>query len=142
MGVVGYFELDGIKYGIGTIVEIPLSLGSRVRTYDNATYRAKFVGGGQFVFIGFPGSASCYDFNGEDGRRITIIEPVYYQEPEPPKSTNIFLRTKSGSWDAHNDVCLGLVWYIAVMLLASIFNARAALWTLATIVYFSWKSKK
>ena len=142
MGVIGYFELDGVKYGIGTIVEIPLSFGSGRKAYDNTMHKAEFIGGGRFSFVGFPGFASCYNFDGKDGRCIKIIKPVFYQEPKPPKPPNIFFRTKSGTWDAHNEVCVGFVWYVAIMLLATIFKARTTIWVIATIVYFSWKANK
>ena len=142
MGVIGYFELNGVKYGIGTIVAIPLSFGSKRKAYDDNIYKAKFVGGGRFSFMEFPGTVSCYDIRDKDSQHITIVDPVYYQEPMSSKPPNIFFRTGSGSWDMYNEVCVGFIWYAVVMVLATMFNARIEIWTIATNVYFSWKAKK
>ena len=142
MGVIGYFEFKGVKYGIGTIVKIPLSLDSRWITPKDKLYDATFAGGGRFIFVQFKGETIWHDFSGKYEQYIEIVKPVYYQEPAPRKQQNIFFRTRSGSWDAHNEVCVGFAWYIAVMLLATIFKARVGIWALATIIYFSWKAKK
>ena len=141
-----YFEFQGVKYGIGTIVKIPSTLELRWRTKDEIVEIARFGGNSCFEFVHKHGSINLYESSGHLSGKyedyIEIINPVYYQEPEPPKQKNMFFRTKSDTWDAHNEVCVGFIWYIAVMLLATIFNARVEIWTIATIVYFSWKSKK
>lgn len=105
---------------------------------------AMFVGGARFVFQTIKGSINLYDdsLNGKYENYIEIINPIYYQEPEPTKQPNVFFRTKSGSWDAHNEVCIGFIWYVVIMLIATIFKDRLGIWILTTIVYFSWKSNK
>ena len=144
MGVKQYFEFQGIKYGVGTIVEVPRMLDIRWIPREKIMEEAEFVGGSCFVFKNLNGSINLYDnhLSGKYEQYIKIIKPIYYIEPEPPKQQNIFFRTSSGSWDAHNEVCIGLVWYIAVMLLATIFKDRLAIWIFATLVFFLWKSKK
>ena len=141
-----YFEFQGVKYGIGTILKIPRSLDIRWSTPEESMREVEFVGGGRFIFTHRCGETYRFDtsghFSGKYEPYIEIVTPVYYQEPEPPKPQNIFFRTGSGSWDAYNEVCIGFTWYIAVMLLATIFNARVGIWVLATIVYFSWKANK
>lgn len=141
-----YFEFKGVKYGIGTIVKVPSTLELRWRPRDEIMETARFGGNSCFEFVHKRGSINLYESSGHLSGKyedyIEIVEPVYYQESESPKAQNIFLRTRSDTWDAHNDVCIGLIWYIAIMLFATIFKDRVGIWILATIVYFSWKSKK
>ena len=146
MGVRQYFEFKGVKYGIGTIVKVPYTTDLRWIPKEKLMVETEFVGGGQFKLIPHDRMISLYEgmghFSGKYEDYIEIIQPVYYQEPEPPKPQNIFFRTGSGSWEAHNDVVYGFIVYVAVMLLATIFKARVGIWALATIIYFSWKAKK
>lgn len=141
-----YFEFNGVKYGIGTIVKVPSTLDLRWRSRDEIMALSKFCGNSCFEFVHKQGFINLYESSGHLSGKyedyIEIIEPVYYHEPEPMKTQNIFLRTRSDTWDAHNDVCVGLIWYIAIMLLATIFKDRIGIWILTTIVYFLWKSKK
>lgn len=146
MSVKQYFEFQGVKYGVGTIAKVPRMLKVGLLSREQIMEEAEFVGGACFVFKNLNGSINLYESSGHMSGKyeqyIEIVNPVYYQEPDPPQPPNIFFRTGSGSWDAHNEVCVGFVWYIAVMLLAVIFKDRLAIWALATIVYFLWKSKK
>ena len=141
-----YFEFKGVKYGVGTIVKVPRMLDLRWIPKDQIMVDAEFVGGARFVFKNMNGVIKLYEssghLSGKYEQYIEIIKPVYYQEPVPQKPQNIFLSTKSGSWDAHNDVCIGLVWYILIMLVATIFKARLLIWIVSTIIFFIWKSKK
>lgn len=145
MGVKQYFEFKGIKYGVGTVVKVPITLDLRWLPKEQIMKEAKFVGGGYFQFPNCTGSIFLCEERGLSGKYeeyIEIINPVYYEEPEPLKQPNIFLRTKSGSWDAHNQVCIGLIWYIIIMLVGTIFKDRLMIWVFATIVFFAWKSQK
>jgi hypothetical protein len=144
MGMIQYFEFKGVKYGVGTIVKVPTTKDLRWLPKEQIMQEAVFTGGAQFVFTHLSGSISLYEENfiGKYEQYIEIIKPIYYQNPAPLKPQNIFTQTGSGSWDAHNEVCMGFIWYIAVMLIAIIFKARVGIWILATIVYFLWKAKK
>ena len=141
-----YFEFKGVKYGIGTIVKVPSTLELRWRPRDEIMETARFGGNSCFEFMHKQGAIKLYESSGHLSGKyedyIEIIEPIYYQEPEPPEPQNIFFRTKSGSWDAYNEVCVGFIWYVAVMLVATIFKDRVGIWTIATIIYFLWKSQK
>ena len=98
-----------------------------------------------FVLKDIEHSINLYEDLGLSGKYeefIEIINPVYYQEPEPLEPQNVFTQTKSGSWNAHNKVCIGLTWYIFIMLLAIIFKDRLIIWVFTTIVFFVWKSKQ
>ena len=146
MSVKQYFEFKGVKYGIGTIVKVPIMLDLIMLPKEKIMTEAKFIGGAQFIFKDIQGSINLYEsaghFSGKYEQYIEIIKPVYYQEPEPPKPENIFLRTESGSWDAYNDVSVGLIWYILIMMVGTLFNARLLIWIFATAYFFLWKSKK
>ena len=67
-----------------------------------------------------------------DNTIIEIIEPVYYEEE--PKETNNRVYPSMG------DVDVGWVWYILIMVVGVIFNARILIWIVATVVFFSWKN--
>ena len=145
MALIQYFEFKGVKYGVGTIVKVPITLDLRWLPKEKIMTEAKFVGGGHFQFSKYTGSIFLCEERGLSGKYeeyIEIIKPVYYQEPEPPKPPNIFFRTKSGSWDAHNQVVVGFIWYVIVMLVAVIFKNCISIWCLATLIYFSWKANK
>ena len=64
---------------------------------------------------------------------VEILEPVYYEEP--PK-TNV----RKGVYPSENDIFIGWVWYILIMVVGTIFNARLLIWVVATAVFFSWKN--
>ena len=141
-----YFEFKGVKYGVGTIVKVPTTTDLRWLPKDELVKEAKFVGKSTFVFIPTTRFVVLYDglghFRGEYEEYIEIINPVYYKEPEPPEKPNIFFRTGSGTWNAHNEVCFGFVVYIVIMLITTLFKARIGLWIVETIAYFAWKAKK
>lgn len=146
MGVKGYFEFKGVKYGIGTIVKVPYTKDLRWIPKEKIIVETKFIGGGQFQVIPHGYLVTLYEsaghFSGKYEEYIEIITPVYYQEPAPPKPPNIFFRTGSGTWDAYNDVCIGFIWYIVAIFITFLFKNRIELWVLETIIYFSWKAKK
>ena len=141
-----YFEFKGVKYGIGTIVNVPFKLDTRWLPRDRLIKEARFVGRSIFVFTQSRGSIVLYEsrghLSGKYEQYIEIISPIYYQEPDPPKKQNIFLRTKSGTWEAYNQVCVGLTWYVIILILACFTNCTLSIWLLSTIIYFSWKSNK
>ena len=141
-----YFEFRGVKYGVGTVVKVPNTLDLRWLAKEQIVEEAIFVGSSCFDFTNRFGWINLYESSGHLSGKyesyIEIIQPVYYKDPGPPKQQNIFFRTRSGSWEAHNEVLTGFVWYIAVMLLAMIFKDAIGIWILATVVYFSWKGKK
>lgn len=141
-----YFEFKGVKYGVGTVVNVPNTLDLRWFSKEQIVEEAIFVGSSCFEFTKRPGWINLYESRGHLSGKyesyIEIVRPVCYKDPGPPKPPNVFFRTRSGTWEAHNDVCIGFAWYIAVMLLATIFDNAIGIWVIATIVYFCWKSKK
>lgn len=128
------FIYNGVAYGIGTKVLVKNVFGLQ---------EATFLGWGRYE--GFVGENYHNSFRTDDcSFIIKILEPVYYVEKEEPKGKpcSIWTRTGSGSWNSHDEVCAGLVIYILVMLVGTIFNARILIWIIATITFFGWKAKK
>ena len=68
-----------------------------------------------------------------DNTIIEIIEPVYYEEP-PSKPIS------GGQIPSINDIFVGWVWYIVIMVVGVIFKARWLIWIFATIIFFTWKN--
>lgn len=128
------FMYKGVAYGIGTKVLVENVFGLQEATFVGWTKDEGFVG-----------ENYRNSFRTDDcSFIIKIIEPVYYVEKEEPKGKpcSIWTRTGSGSWNSHNEVCVGLVIYILVMIVGAIFNARILIWIMATIIFFGWKAKK
>lgn len=134
-----YFEYKGVKYGIGTrVLAKDLCYGSS---------EAVFVGWKNFgSFKSDKPTMSRITVNDIDTNIIKIIDPVYWAPPEEEnaqeKKGNIFTRTGSGSWQSADEIAYGLIWYIVIMVVGTIFNDRWLIWIAATITFFTWKSKK
>ena len=62
-----------------------------------------------------------------------IIEPVY--SIEPPK-----VPVRGGPLPPADDMFIGWVWYIVIMLVGVIFKDRLMIWIFATAVFFLWKN--
>ncbi len=67
-----------------------------------------------------------------DNTIIEIIEPVYYEEKPQEIDNRVY--------PSMGDIDIGWVWYILVMIVGVIFNARLLIWIVATVVFFSWKN--
>ena len=132
-----YFEYDGVKYGIGTkVLAKDLCYGSS---------EAVFTGWKRYgSFEGVQPTLSRITINDIDTHIIKIIEPVYWSPPEEKdgEKGNIFIRSGSGSRQSSDDIAYGLIWYIVIMLVGTIFNDRWLIWIAATIIFFTWKNKK
>ena len=69
-----------------------------------------------------------------DNAIIEIIDPVYCEEPQQQHQVN------SGVIPSINDVFVGWVWYLVIMVVGVIFKDRWAIWIFATIIFFTWKN--
>lgn len=128
------FIYKGVEYGIGTKVLVKNIFGLQ---------EATFVGWGKNE--GFVGEKYHNSSRTDDcSFIIKILEPIYYIEKEESKGKpcSIWTRTGSGSWNSHDDVFIGLVIYILVMIVGAIFNVRWLIWIAATAIFFGWKAKK
>lgn len=76
-----------------------------------------------------------YDCQGVNKYVLEIIEPVYPNlQTVPVTKTNE--REKPPSWDVE----VAWIWYIAIMLLLTIFKARVFGWIVTTMIFFGWKN--
>lgn len=131
--ITWYLFYKGTYYDVGTVVKLRTKWGKEIIT--------TFRGGREYDGV------SRYDFgslNPPETYIVEIIKPVYYEPPKrnPSKASSIWTRTGSGSSAASDEVVIGLIWYIVVMIVGTIFNDRLLIWTFATIAFFAWKSKK
>lgn len=125
-----YLYYKGQYYDVGTKVKLKTRWSGVVET----------------IFLGYE-TYDCYLERASanpDDYIVEIIEPVYYVPPEKQEGekSNVFMRTGSGSWNSDDDIFHGLLLYIAVMLVGTIFKDRLLIWIIATWVFFSWKAKK
>lgn len=138
VGNYGYdcFAYREHLYGVGTVVELDYT------TYGKQT--GIFIGNNTFRLSNNTTFQISYSTNISSLNYIHIIQPVYYNppSPQPVKQAPFWLRTGSGSQDAHNEVSLGFIWYILAMLLGIIFIDKILIWIGATTIYFAWKGKK
>lgn len=129
-----FFIYKGKNYGVGTRVRMKTKYCGVVESTFNGGNIGRWSGQNEYSY-------DC--LKSPDYYIVEIIEPVYYYDLDTVKRKgNIFTRTGSGGWDAYNEVCTGLLWYIFVMIIGTFFNARLKIWTMATIAYFSWKQNK
>ena len=70
---------------------------------------------------------------GLDNTITEIIEPVYYMEPQSKK-------VYGGPLPSDDDLFVGWVWYIVIMLVGTIFRDRLTIWVFATAIFFLWKN--
>lgn len=68
-----------------------------------------------------------------DSLIVEIIDPVYYQEPSRKP-------IRGGPRPPEDDVFVGWVWYIVIMLVGVIFKDRLTIWVFSTAVFFLWKN--
>ena len=67
---------------------------------------------------------------------VEIVYPVYYEEPPVKYVRGI----RGGICPPEEDIFVGWVWYIAIMLVGVIFNDRLAIWVVASAIFFLWKN--
>lgn len=67
---------------------------------------------------------------------LDILEPVYYEEPVVEYKKGI----RCGSCPSEDDIFVGWVWYILIMVVGVIFKDRLTIWVFATVVFFLWKN--
>jgi hypothetical protein len=132
-GLAECLYYKGVYYDVGTVVKL--------RTKWDEEIITTFLGGRKYEGV-------CkYDFYFLDSPEtyiIEIIKPVYYTPPQrnASKTSSIWTRSGSGSSTSSDEIAIGLIWYIAVMLVAIIFKDRLLIWIAATIIFFAWKHTK
>ena len=67
---------------------------------------------------------------------VEIIVPVYYEEPSVEYRRGI----RGGPCPPEDDIFVGWVWYIVIMVVGIIFKDRLMIWVFATAAFFLWKN--
>ena len=67
---------------------------------------------------------------------IEIIEPVYYKEPQVEYTYGI----SGGVCPPEEEIFIGWIWYIVIMLVGTIFKDRLMIWVFTSAVSFLWKN--
>jgi hypothetical protein len=68
-----------------------------------------------------------------DNTIIEIVDPIYYEEPPS-------VYTHGKVYPSEEELFIGLVWYIVIMLLGFIFRDRWTIWIVATAIFLLWKN--
>ena len=132
---VPYFEFNGKCYGIGTKVLL--------KDEFHGTGKAEVVGFNRLFRPIYVGIEPGFDYEISDvfsipsSRILEIIEPV---EVFPKNNETLYC---APGYPSQGEVQIGWVWYIAIMLLLSIFEDRIFGWCCVTLFFWMWlKTKK
>lgn len=118
-----YLYFQGKYYDVGTKVLI--------KTHWSGVQEATFDGWTGYPFRGEgTWGYDYYQFN-VDKYIVDIIEPIEVNL----KPINVNNKDCPPDWDVE----IGWIWYILIMVVGTIFNARLLIWIVATVVFFSWK---
>lgn len=121
------FKIDRFMYK-----GVAYSIGTKVLVKDDVfgLQEATFVGWTKHG--GFVGKKYHDSFRTDDcSFIIKIIEPVYYEEKKSEETKESWLPAGDGPFYA-------LLWYIAIMMIGTIFKARFAIWIIATISFVGY----
>ena len=122
------FIYQGVEYAPGTKVRIMTHRnGEQIMTYYSSPGLYEFVSDSPTVM-----NVKAWPPNVDRLDIIEIIEPVY-PESKPVITNN---RNYPPAWDVE----MGLIWYIVIMLVGSIFKDRLIIWVVATAYFFLWKN--
>lgn len=135
-----YFDFQGKRYGVGTVVRIKPVPGKNNKEINRCNGIAEFTEGldsGYLTFSGIVplGSDNCIIgiFDSPDDRIEEIIEPVFYENK--PVWEVAITNYKKTPRNRRADISPGTILYVTVMLLGIIFNARIVIWIIATLLY-------
>lgn len=131
MPVEYFLRYKGLCYDVGTRLRFRNCTAPWAIVYEGTiewfSHNSAFIrltNGGQYeLFTTWP----------LDNLILEIIHPVYYEEP--PK-----VPVRGGPLPPENDIFIGLVWYIVIMLVGAIFKDRLTIWVCATAYFFLWKN--
>lgn len=138
-----YFDFQGKRYGVGTIVKLKSEEYGCGREIKRCNGIAKFVGGLESGYIKFsgivsPGERYCgigWVAKPED-KIEAILEPVYYDnKPVWEVAMNNYSKTPP---IRRADIAPGTILYIAAMLVGAIFNGKILIWIMATFFYLKY----
>ena len=67
---------------------------------------------------------------------VEIINPVYYEEPPMVYKRSIL----GGPCPPEDEIFIGWVWYIVIMIVGMIFKECLTIWICASAIFFLWKN--
>lgn len=141
---VNFFIYRNVAYGVGTKVKLKESVHYKTHN-TNITKNDLYV-----FYLGCRNGENIFNWCGPDDRRTVfrsdiwvrncdedieeIIEPVYPQfvSWQEKAISNIF------SKETVADVFGGVLIYILVMVIGTIFQARLLIWLFSTVVFIGW----
>jgi hypothetical protein len=124
-------KFEGAYYGVGTKLKFCPYVNSlpMIGVIERFVHHWMYIRGenGQlYQFSTMP--YSKYHINPIVG----IIEPVYCEMTLQAIDNRVL--------PSEGDIDIGWIWYIAIMLLATIFKDRLTIWFIATAIFFLWKN--
>lgn len=138
-----YFDFNGVRYGVGTIVKINPKKYINKRDLERCDGIAEFIEGWGSGYLKFKGvtqdtSKPCWIgiYPDTHDRIETIIKPVYYEYK--PVWQNAIENYKNTHPLRRADIAPGTILYVAAMLVGTIFNARIGIWAIATFLYIKY----
>lgn len=138
-----YFDFKGVRYGVGTVVKIKLEPHGSRREIERCGGIAKFVKGFDSGYLKFSGIVPLGEtycgiaiISNPEDRIEKILEPVYYNNKDVLCiAIDNYRKTPK---ERRADISPGTIFYIAAMLVGTIFNARIGIWALSTLFYLKY----
>lgn len=127
---VNYFIVNGQKYYTGTVFVIEEIGGAVEAVFVCCAYLMKHT---QIVYK-IKGKTYFTEVSLFAKRFVRVTNAVDNQVQMPP--------TKHLKDSDINGLPLGWLWYIFLMVIATIFKGNIVLWILISVVFFSWRSEK
>lgn len=135
-----YFEYNGIKYPIGTVVRLAAKYDYQMHNRRNkdTIIRKHYSSCNRHFYWVFDGYNACGDLVGTyfEASPDEFIKEIV---ENPSITMNRVRRVKDSEND---DVKFGWFVYIIIMFVLVIFNDRLIGWAAATIYFFTWRNKK
>ena len=134
-----YMKYNGEYYDVGTICKIKGHRGPVLVRFLGWKYANRWC----FEAVEKEHSPELYNTYDPSGVMDYCLEIVIPIKPNLDKkevsNSNVGIglpeRETPPSWDIE----VGWIWYIAIMLIATIFKDRVMIWGFATVVFFLWK---
>ena len=117
------FYYQGKHYDVGTKVKIKtVYYGEQIMTLTRSSVSGlQFVGNNNYTI---PLRLGVSDLI------VEIVEPVEI----------VVAPSNNRNYPSEGDVFIGWIWYIIIMAVGTLFNARIVVWIFATAVFFAWKN--
>ena len=134
MPVEYFIRYRGRCYGVGTRLKFEAKVngyycGIKEGVIEQFAGTMVFIRGDDGILYKYSTTKYLVDF---DKVIIEIINPSYYIM----EGINYSNRECPQPWDFE----IGLIWYIIIMVVGTLFNARLIIWIVSTVIFFLWKN--